>query len=42
MKNRLMKEYTRRLRIILKKIEATGAVVVPVLRHSFFLLLIGD
>jgi hypothetical protein len=42
MKERLMKEYTRRLRTILKselnaknKITAIGALAVPVLRYSF-------
>jgi hypothetical protein len=42
MKERLKKEYTRRLRIILKselnaknKITAIGTLAVPVLRHSF-------
>jgi hypothetical protein len=42
MKDRLKKEYTKRLRMILKselnaknKIIATGALVMPVLRYSF-------
>jgi hypothetical protein len=42
MKERLKKEYTRRLRIILKselnaknKITAIGALAIPVLRYSF-------
>jgi hypothetical protein len=42
MKERLKKEYTRRLRMILKselnaknKITAIGALAVPVLRYSF-------
>jgi len=42
MKETLKKEYSRRLRIILKselnarnKITATGALAVPVLRYSF-------
>jgi hypothetical protein len=42
MKERLKKEYTRRLRMIMKselnaknKITAIGALAVPVLRYSF-------
>jgi hypothetical protein len=42
MKERLKKEYTKRLRMILKsernaknKIIATGALVTPVMRYSF-------
>jgi D-serine dehydratase len=42
MKDRLKKEYNRRLRMVLKselnarnKITATGALAVPVLRYSF-------